>query len=107
MLIFLLVILVFCGLAIGAYLLWKRRIDADLADSAAQEYEHLTRTDPALMEGLDEAGFRQIYERVERPRSPGYAVATIVAFLLGTPVFLGLLTGGDYLMQRYLFSGPG
>lgn len=106
MIVFLATIILLSAAAYGAYYFWKRRIDADLAEGAVAEYERLERADPDLLKGLDRKQFSDIYARVEMPRFPGYAVAVLIVFLLGTPVFLALLTGGDYLLTEYAFTPP-
>lgn len=106
MLVFLLTLCLLCAIAYGGYYFWKRHVEADLAEGAVEEWSRLQRADPELVHGLDQPRFAAIYRQVEMPRFPGYAVAVIIVFLLGTPVFLSLLTAGDYLLTEYVFVPP-
>lgn len=102
------VILAILGVAYGAYWWWKRQVIADIDEGAQAEFERLSRQDATLMAGLDEPKFRKIYEATEMPRFPGYAVATLATFLLGTPIFLALLAWGDVMMNTTgMIPAPG
>ena len=100
MFVFLSLIILTCAAVYGAYWYWHRRVEADLAEGAVAEFERLGRVEPALLEGLDQPRFAQIYSKAEMPRLPGHAVAIIITFLVGTPIFLALLSGGDALMHH-------
>ena len=93
------VLLLACAWAL--YALWRRGVERDLDEGAAYEFERLGRQDPALVDGMAERAFRDVYARVERPRFPTYALAAVTAFVLGTPLVLGLLGG-----MSGLFSAP-
>ena len=63
--------------------------DASLALAMGRQLD-LARQSP-LLEGTDEAAFTKAYARVETPRFPAYALVAVTAFVLGTPVMLGVL----------------
>jgi hypothetical protein len=75
------------------YWRWARKTAADIAESASLEWERLKVSDPALLEGLDEARFRAVYRRVHFPRFPKYALAIAAAFIIALPVTLSILAG--------------
>ena len=87
------------AIAWSLYWLWRRAVDRDLAEGAAAEYERFSRQEPALVEGMDQAAFARVYARVETPRFPAYALAATTAFVLGTPLMLGVLGGLSYLVE--------
>lgn len=88
----------------GLYWLWVRRIDAEIAEGAAVEWEKLQEQDKALVEGLDRAIFDAIYRRVHFPRGPGYALSALSCFLISLPVTFGLLAAGLLIADRFGFS---
>ena len=87
------------ALAWGLHWLWRRRVAAEVAEGAAAEYARFARQDPALVEGMDEAAFARVYARVETPRFPAYALTAVTAFVLGTPLLLGVLGGLTFLFE--------
>jgi hypothetical protein len=95
-----LVFLAALALLWGAYFLWRRRVDAEVAEGARAERERLARQEPELLEGMDEAAFARVYARVQTPRFPAYALGALTAFLIGTPVFLGVMAGVLTLLDR-------
>ncbi len=93
-------ILVIGGLY-GLYRWWHKRIDAELNEGAAYEYQRLQKAEPELLEGMSEADFSEIFHMVEVPRAPGYAFSIISSFLVGTPLMLAFLSFGDWAMNRF------
>lgn len=87
------------ALAWGLHWLWRRGVDREINEGAAAEYARFQRQDPALVEGMDEAAFRRVYARVETPRFPAYALTAVTAFVLGTPLLLGVLGGLSFLFE--------
>lgn len=84
----------------GGFFVWRRRVDAEIAEGAPEEMALFARQHPALMEGVDEGRFRAAYARTQTPRFPAYVLGAITAFVLGTPLMLGLLAGISYLTAR-------
>ncbi|MBB4657980.1 hypothetical protein [Parvularcula dongshanensis] len=108
MIVFVTACAVLLGLLWALHWLWRRRIEAELTEGAAGEYERHRARDPELMEGMTLERFRAIYARVERPRYPTYLLGAITAFALGTPVLLALMSGAAYYAQRAgLIAQPG
>lgn len=104
--------LLFCAFVIGSgYALhhfWQKKIRAELDVGASHEAERLRRADAALMDGVSDEDFRQHYTSANLPRFPGYLLATVAAFLIGTPVLLGLLNAIAYYAGRWgLVPQPG
>ena len=50
-----------------------------------------------LLRGMDEDAFRAVYARVETPRFPAYALVATTAFVLGTPLVMGVLSAFSFL----------
>lgn len=73
------------------YWRWEKKTDADLAEGAAEEFARLKVSDPALVDGVDDAVFRRIYRRVHFPRFPKYALAIFAAFVAALPLAFGVL----------------
>lgn len=73
------------------YWRWAKKVETDIAEGAAEEFARLKASDPALIDGIDEASFRRIYRRVHFPRFPKYALAIIAAFVAALPLTLGAL----------------
>ncbi|MEZ5894599.1 MAG: hypothetical protein R3C58_15810 [Parvularculaceae bacterium] len=96
-------IAVFVALAVlgGLYWLWRRKIDAEVAEGAAHEWALFQKNEPAFVAGMSEEKFRKVYARVHTPRFPAYALAAIATFLLSLPVTFALLSavawGADML----------
>ncbi|MEM9988008.1 MAG: hypothetical protein AAF723_00700 [Pseudomonadota bacterium] len=72
-------------------------MDGDITHGAQSEWDRLSRQDDALLKGLTPSSFQDIYAHTFTPRFPGYVVACIGIFLLGTPLVLGFLEGMLYL----------
>ena len=86
---------------IGAlYWRWSRRIEAEVREGAALEYEALRKSDPELIDGYDQQSFNAVYRRVHFPRFPGYALAAIVAYIASLPVTLALLSALVWLASK-------
>ena len=77
----------------GLFWLWRRGVEREIDEGAAHEFERLGRQEPDLVAGMDAPALRAAYARVERPRFPAYALAAVTAFVLGTPLVLGVLGG--------------
>ncbi len=99
--------ILFCLVIVGGlyalYRWWCARIERELAEGAQFEYERLKSAEPEFVEGFTAETFASIYTRAERPRGPGYCLAVIATFLLGSPLMMGLLAGGDWAMHRFGF----
>lgn len=76
----------------GLYWLWRRRVDAEVAEGAAYEWALLSKNEPELVAGLDEARFRAIYAQVHTPRFPAYALGAVATFLATLPLTLAALS---------------
>ena len=100
---YLLVVTGFLALAWGAYALWRRRVDAELAEGASAEWDRLSRQEAALLSGLDPPRFARVYAVTERPRFPAYALGATSVFLLGLPFVLVL---ANVLAGRLTRRGP-
>ena len=108
MLAYFLIIGLIIGVVYGAFWLWQRRVDEDIAVGAKADWERLSASDPALLKGLDEPSFSAIYRRAHLPRFPASIVAAIALFLIGTPLILALLEGGAYALVRFeIIPQPG
>lgn len=89
------------GAIIGAlYWRWRRGVDADIAQGAEVTYARYKENEPEFVEGLTEAEFRAVYDRVERPRFPDYALGALLTFAAALPLSFGLLSAGLRLMDR-------
>ena len=84
----------------AAYWWWSRRIEAEVAEGAALEYEALRKSDPDLIDGYDEQSFGAVYRRVHFPRFPGYALAAIVAYIASLPVTLAFISALVWIAAR-------
>lgn len=82
-----------------AFILWKRKIDAENKEGADYEWRFLEKNEPEFLEGLSRAHFDEIYARVHTPRFPGYALAAAWTFVLWLPVTFAALTGGLWVAQ--------
>ena len=96
---FITAVLALLAAAWGLHWLWRRKVAAEVAEGAAAEYARFQRQEPGLVEGMDQARFARVYARVETPRFPTYALAATTAFVLGTPVLLGVLGGLSALFE--------
>lgn len=88
------------ALAGGAFWHWRKKIDAELAEGAAIEWAHLQKHEPEMLEGFDEKSFAALYTRVNEPRFPGYALATLATFIISLPVTMGLLTASVWAADK-------
>ncbi|MCI5048287.1 MAG: hypothetical protein MRY59_12360 [Aquisalinus sp.] len=97
--------IIFCLVVVGGlyglYRWWTARIDGELAEGAAFEYDRLKSAEPEFLNDLSAADFAKIYTKAERPRAPGYWLAVVSTFLIGSPLMMGLLAGGDWAMHRF------
>jgi hypothetical protein len=84
----------------AALKLWQGRIARDIADGAQVEWQRLLRQDPALLKGLTEEEFADLYARVETPRMPFYTFGAIATFLLCAPFVLAANTLTIALLER-------
>ena len=73
--------------------------DAELTAFRASPQAGLVGQAP-LMAGVSQERFAPIFERVERPRFPTYVLSALTIFALGTPLVLGLLNLGAFLIER-------
>jgi hypothetical protein len=87
-------VVVILGVSFGLYILWARRVSAEIAEGGEVEWAQLQKNDPELVAGLAREEFDAIYRRVHFPRFPKYALACAAAFLVSLPVTLALLSGG-------------
>ena len=94
---FILVALVLAG---GAYWYWRQKVDGELAEGAAIEWAHLQKHEPELLDGYDETSFAALYKRVNNPRFPGYALATLATFLVSLPITMALLTASVWAADK-------
>ena len=83
----------------GVYVFWARRVRAELDDGAAYEWEHLSRADPDLLQGLTQNAFSKLYHKVNFPRGPGYALACAAAIVVITPIALALINASAVAAQ--------
>lgn len=79
------------GLAALVYWRWAKRVRADIEESGALQWARLSAEKSELIEGLNEARFRAVYQRVHFPRFPGYALAAVAAFVAALPLTFYLL----------------
>lgn len=83
-----LILVLLCAL----YWWWSRRIEAEVREGAALEYEALRKSEPDLVDGYDEQSFNAVYRRVHFPRFPGYALAAVIAYVASLPLTLAVLS---------------
>ena len=86
-----LVVVAIAAVIATLYWRWSRKMTAELAESAAEEFERLGRAEPELVAGIDEARFRALFHRVHFPRFPKYALLSLAAFIVALPVTLAVL----------------
>ncbi|MBI1364652.1 MAG: hypothetical protein GC153_01670 [Alphaproteobacteria bacterium] len=84
----------------GLYWRWSKRINAQIAEGGALEWERLKQNEPALIEGVDRAKFDAIYHRVHFPRFPKYALAAVAGFVLALPVTFSLLFAVLWIAEK-------
>jgi len=96
-----LLLALFGALALAAlwFVWWRRKTEADIAESASYEWERLKTSDPELVDGLDEARFRAIFRRVHFPRFPKYALAIAAAFIAALPATFGVLAAAAFALD--------
>ncbi len=92
---------VLLGLAVLAGLLvfFHKRTVKDIEEGASVSFDLLTKQDPKLLEDVSEETFKSIYMTAETPTAWKYWLTAIAIFLLGTPLFLGVLNAGVYGMK--------
>lgn len=79
---------------------WSRRVDADIEEGARVEWDLLSRKEPDLLKGLDEASFAAFFRRVEHPRGPIHVFGAVAAFLIGAPFILAITALTIGFMER-------
>lgn len=79
------------GLAALLYWRWALKTRAEIDESAALDFARRRAADAASVDGLDEARYRAVFQRVHFPRFPGYALAAAAAFVLSLPLTFYLL----------------
>lgn len=79
-------------IATGIFWRWRENVRTEIREGAAIEWANLQKNEPEFLEGYDEAGFNEVYNRVYEPRFPGYALAAFATFILSFPVILIALT---------------
>lgn len=93
MLLFFVIVVVLLAIAGGLFWRWRQRIQAEITEGAAIEWAHLQKHEPEFVAHLDEAAFNAIYDRVNAPRFPGYALAAFATFFLSLPLIFMALAG--------------
>lgn len=93
MLLFFVIVIVLLAICSGLYWRWRRRIRAEIIEGAAIEWAHFQKHEPEFVAHLDETAFKAIYDRVNAPRFPGYALAAFVTFFLSLPLIFMALAG--------------
>lgn len=87
-----LTVIVILAIWYGGLRLWQRRIDDEVSEGAKVEYAFLERSDPELLKGLDQDGFRAIFARVEAPKGPFYIFTAVAIFFVAAPLMLAFTT---------------
>ena len=87
-----LIVFVILGGWYGLFRYWSNKVEADIAEGASFEFERLKKTDPALLEGFDEARFRKVFSSVEVSQQPFYTWLAGAIFLVGAPFVLAITT---------------
>ncbi len=87
------------GLVALAYWRWRKRMAAEIGESAGLEWARLQAANPEIVDGISEARFREIFHRVHFPRFPKYALAMAAAFVAALPVTLGVLSGFAWFLD--------
>ncbi len=85
------------GLAVLFYWRWAKKTRAEIDESGALDWARRRDHDAASVDGLDEARFRAVFQRVHFPRFPGYALAAAAAFVVSLPLtfyVLGVIAWG-------------
>jgi len=86
MLWFFVIVAVLVAAAGAFYWRWRKRVDEEIAEGAALEWAQYQKNEPEFVEGLSEEKFRAVYDKVHRPRFPGYALAIVATFFAALPV---------------------
>lgn len=79
------------GLAALVYWRWATATRAEIDESAGLDWARRREHDAGTVEGLDEARFRAVFQRVHFPRFPAYALAASAAFVISLPATFYLL----------------
>lgn len=77
--------------------MWRRRVDAEVAEGAEIEWDRLGRAEPDLVQGLDLERFRAVYAKVMTPRGPLYMLMGAAAIVAATPLIFMVMSGAIYL----------
>ncbi|MEM1379918.1 MAG: hypothetical protein AAGH41_04750 [Pseudomonadota bacterium] len=87
-------LVILCGLALWfvAIRFWQGRVNAEIREGAAIEWDLLQRKDPDLLKGLTQESFTAIFRRVEMPRGPQHVFTAVATFFAGAPFVLALTT---------------
>ena len=88
---FLVIIAVVLALCWGGYFYWRRKIDAEIAEGAEIEWAHFQKHEPEFVKGYSKEKFFAVFDRVNRPRFPTYALAAFSTFLATLPISFGAL----------------
>lgn len=83
-----LIVFVILGGWYGLFRYWSNKVEADIAEGASFEFKRLQKTDPSLLEGIDEGRFRKIFSAVEVSQQPFYTWLSAAIFLIGAPFVL-------------------
>ncbi|MHA7872330.1 MAG: hypothetical protein ACX939_08275, partial [Hyphococcus sp.] len=72
--------------ALGAlYWRWNRRVEADIAEGAAIEWDYFQKNEPAFVDGMTAEQFHAVYRSVHKPRFPAYALGAFATFIISLP----------------------
>ena len=88
------------ALAAATYF-WQKKLRVEIAEGSKVEFERLQKTDATLLADMPEDRFHQVYMRAETPRITPYWLVALAIFLLGTPLFLGLMGAGAWALTEY------
>ena len=97
----------FVGGGLFAYRRWRRRVEEEIAEGAAVEWEILQRTDAKLIHGLDATRFQALYARVHFPREPVYVLLALAAAAVATLPILIAMSLGFNLLRLSGMEDPG
>lgn len=82
-----------------AFIFWSRRMDTEINQAAAEEWDRLRKAEPELIDGLDEEVFQAVFRRVHYPRFPKYALAIAAAFIAALPLTFGALAAFAWMLD--------
>ncbi len=84
----------------GAYWLWKRHIDGQLAEAGQAEWDDFQARDPEFIAHLDREQFQQVFHHTHFPRYPRYWLIAVSAFVLLLPIVLIALYAALWLAAQ-------